>query len=36
VVQYPGAAAFTGGTITYNSGITTHTFTSSGSLTALG
>lgn len=36
VVQYTGAAAFTGGSITYNNGITTHVFTSSGSLTALG
>jgi hypothetical protein len=36
VVQYPGAPAFTGGTITYENGITTHIFTSSGSLTALG
>jgi hypothetical protein len=36
VVQYAGAPAFTGGAITFESGITTHVFTSSGSLTALG
>jgi hypothetical protein len=36
VVQYAGAPAFTGGAITYDGGITTHVFTSSGSLTALG
>ncbi len=36
VVQYAGAPAFTGGTITYENGLTTHVFTSSGQLTALG
>lgn len=36
VVQYSGSPAFTGGTITYNNGITTHDFTSSGTLTAIG
>lgn len=36
VVQYSGSPAFTGGTVTYNNGITTHDFTSSGSLTAIG
>jgi hypothetical protein len=33
---YEPLATSTGGTITYNGGITTHVFTSSGSLTALG
>ena len=36
VVQYSGAAAFTGGTITYENGVTTHVFTTSGQLIALG
>jgi len=36
VVQYAGAPAFTGGTITYENALTTHVFTSSGQLTALG
>ena len=35
VVQYAGPAAFTGGEITYENGVTTHTFTTSGALTAI-
>lgn len=36
VVRYVGAQAFTGGAITYENGVTTHVFTSSGALTAIG
>jgi hypothetical protein len=36
VVQYPGSPAFSGGSVLYENGVTTHVFTASGSLTALG